>query len=84
MIKGVNMANYIVQEIQTNSENVTALLPPEVRATYGEAASLFYQKCGYAVISTVPIHTVVTYTDEGYVVPELRQSFKHPVAETTE
>lgn len=72
------MANFIVQEIQVNESGVAALLPPEVRTTLAEASSLFYQKCGYAVISSVPLHTVVTYTDEGYVVQGLRQSFRHP------
>lgn len=73
------MANYIIQEIQTNENNVTSLLPSEVRTNYNDAASLFYQKCGFAVISSVFSHTVVVYTDEGYVVPELRATFKHPV-----
>ena len=67
------MANFIIQEIQTNENNVTALLPAEI----SDAASLFYQKCGYAVISSVFSHTVVVYTDEGRVVPELRATFKH-------
>ena len=69
--------NFIVQEIQTDNEGNTALLPAEVRSTIEEASSLFYQKCGYAVISTVPIHTITTFTDEGFIVNDLHKCFKH-------
>lgn len=71
------MGNFIVQELQTDANGNTALLPAEVRSTIEDASSLFYQKCGYAVVSSVPIHTIVTYNDEGFVIPELRKCFKH-------
>ena len=71
------MANFIVQEIQVDANGTAALLPPEVRTSLAEASSLFYQKCGYAVVSSVPVHTIVTYTDEGLVVQGLRATFKH-------
>ena len=76
------MAKFIVQELQTDAQGNTVLLPAELKETFDEAASVFYYKCGFAVVSTVPIHTVITYTDEGFAIPELKKCFKHPVEET--
>ena len=67
---------YIVQEIQTNN-GTTALLPAIQKETRAEAESTFYTICGSAVISAVPVHTVMVYTDEGFVIPELTKCFKH-------
>ena len=67
---------YIIQEIQT-TDGIPAFLPAESYQDRKSAESAFYFKCGYAVISTVPVHTVMTYTEEGFAIPELTQCFKH-------
>lgn len=68
---------FIVQEIQTTN-GVPAFLPQEAYQTRKEAESAFYLKCGSAVISTVPVHTVMTYTEMGFAIPELTKCFEHP------
>lgn len=67
---------YIIQEIQT-SNNVAAFLPPEQFPDRVAAESAFYLKCGAAVISQVPIHTIMTYTEEGFQIKELTKCFAH-------
>ena len=67
---------YIIQEIQTGTEG-TALLPPVQRENRNEAESAFYIACGYAAVSTVPVHTVMVFTEEGFAIPELTKCFKH-------
>lgn len=62
------MANFIVQEIQTDSQNVTALLPPEVRATYNEAESAYFTTLAAAAISSVEVHSVLLIGDHGNTV----------------
>lgn len=74
---------YIIQEIQTTAGQ-PAFLPQEAYQTRAEAESAFYLKCGSAVISTVPVHTVMTYTEEGFGIPELTKCFKHEVQPTPE
>lgn len=70
------MANYIVQEIQTTG-NTTVLATPETYSTRQAAESAFYLKCGSAVISSVPKHTIMVYTEEGFVIEELVKCFDH-------
>ena len=70
--------NYILQEIQTNGDT-TALVAPVVYPTREAAESAFYTTCGFAVVSTVEVHTVMVYTQEGFPIPELTKCFKHPV-----
>lgn len=67
---------YIVQEIQTNN-NVATFLPPEQYQTRESAESAFYLKCGSACISNVEVHTIMTFTEEGFVIQELNKCFKH-------
>lgn len=69
---------FICQEIQTNN-NVAVFLPPEQYQTRPALESAFYLKCGSAVISSVEIHTVMCFTEEGFVIPELTKCFKHDV-----
>jgi len=69
---------YIIQEIQTTG-GVPAFLPQEAYQTREAAESAFYLKCGSAVISAVPVHTVMMYTEEGFAIPELTKCFKHEV-----
>ena len=68
--------NYIVQEMQTTG-NTTALVAPVVYPNRPEAESAFYTTCGAAVVSSVPVHTVMVYTEEGFPIPELIKCFKH-------
>ena len=68
---------FIVQEIQT-SNGSTALVTPAQYPTREQAESAFYTACGYAVVSQVEEHTVMVYTHEGFVIPELTKCFKHP------
>lgn len=67
---------YIIQEIQTTNGQ-PAFLPQESYQTREQAESAFYFKCGYAVVSTVPVHTIMTYTEEGFAIEELTKCFKH-------
>ena len=69
---------YIIQEIQT-TDDVPAFLPQESYQDRASAESAFYFKCGYAVASAVPVHTVMTYTEEGFAIKELTKCFKHGV-----
>jgi len=71
---------FIIQEIQT-TDGTPAFLPQESYQTRELAESAFYLKCGSAVISSVPVHTVMTYTEEGFCIPELTKCFKHEAAE---
>lgn len=70
---------YIIQELQTNN-GTTAFLPAEQKATRPEAESVFYMKCGSACVSNVEKHTIMTYTEEGFLIPELTKCFKHEPA----
>lgn len=74
---------YIIQEIQTTNGQ-PAFLPPEAYQDRKSAESAFYLKCGSAVISTVPVHTVMCYTEEGFCIEELTKCFKHPETTTPE
>ena len=67
---------YIVQEIQTTGSNVS-LLPAEVYPTREAAESAYFFKCGAAVVSSVPVHTVMVFTEEGFPVKELIKCFEH-------
>lgn len=67
---------YIIQEIQT-ANNTPAFLPAEVKANRTDAESTVYMKWAAATVSTVPVHTIITYTEEGFVIPELTKCFKH-------
>lgn len=67
---------YIVQEIQTTG-GVATFLPPEQYLERSAAESAFYLKCGAACVSSIPIHTIITYTEEGYQIKELTKCFMH-------
>ena len=77
------MANYILQEIQTNN-GTTALVTPVIYPNREQAESAFYTTCGSAVISQVETHTVMVYTEEGFPIPELTKCFKHTPAPVPE
>ena len=71
---------YIIQEIQTTNGTAT-FLPIEQSVNRLEAESVFHLKCGAAAVSNVPIHTVITYTEEGFPIPELTKCYKHAPAQ---
>ena len=56
---------YIVQEIQTDAEGNVALLPAVVKNSRQEGESEYYIKLGYAAISSVVIHSVIMYNQDG-------------------
>ena len=56
---------YIVQEIQTDAEGNVALLPAVVKNSRQEGESEYYIKLGYAAISSVTIHSVIMYNQDG-------------------
>ena len=68
---------FIIQEMQTNALGEVVFLPAEQRQTREDAESVFYYTCGAAVVSAVPVHTVMTFTEEGFAIPELTKCFKH-------
>lgn len=57
---------YIIQEIQTNAEGITAFVPPAQTDDRNEADSIFYARASAAAISNVTIHTVTLETNEGF------------------
>lgn len=69
---------YLIKEFQTDLNGVTTELPVIAKATRMEAESEYHIKAGYAAISTVPIHTVMMFTEEGFqVMPPV--CYKHDV-----
>ena len=51
---------FILQEIQAQDDGIhAAFLPPETRETRSEIESVFYQKCAFACVSDIPIHTIM-------------------------
>lgn len=55
---------YIVQEVQTNSENQISILSYQYE-TINEADSKFYLILSSAAVSTLPVHSAVLMTNEG-------------------
>lgn len=68
---------FVLQEMQADGEDHVAFLPQVVRETRPEIESVFYQACASAVVSSVPVHTVMVYTEEGFLIPDLTKCFKH-------
>ena len=68
---------YIIQEMQTDQYGITAFLPAVQKQHYDEAESEFYYKCGAAAVSSVPLHAVMTYTEDARAIPELCKAFRH-------
>ena len=69
---------YIIQEIQTDANGSVAMLPPVVKQTQNEAESEYHIKLGYAAISSVAVHAVAMFTEEGF--PLLHGCYKHASA----
>ena len=56
---------YIITEMQTDAEGVTAFLEDQKDNMY-EAESVYFTKLASAAISNVPLHTVVLMTNDGF------------------
>ena len=56
---------YIIQEYQTDENNVTEIATPVTKAEEDAALGAFYQACSYAAVSKVPIHTVCLTNEIG-------------------
>ena len=70
---------YIVIEIQKNADGVVS----NIVTTYEnmrEAESHYHSVLASAAISTLPIHSVIILTEEGF--PVTYQCYKHETAET--
>lgn len=74
------MANYILQEMQTTN-GTTALIPAVVYTDRAQAESAFHMVCASACLSSVPVHTVAVFTEEGFQIPELTRCYKHNAVE---
>ena len=68
---------FIIKEIQTNHEGEATFPQDIVAATRPEIESVFYQKCAVASVSTVAIHTIMVFNEEGRVFTDLTRCFKH-------
>lgn len=60
------MLKYYIFEIQGNENGAFAHLVYNAD-TYNNAESIFYDKCHYAAISTLPVHTVILCDSDGAV-----------------
>ena len=68
------MKDYIVIEIQRNSDGTMAVLS-DTYEDVASARSSFYTKCGIAVLSNVLIHSLVLMNNAGNVIEQ--KSFRH-------
>ena len=72
---------YVVQEMQYDGTNM-AMLPPVLKDTRNEADSAFYSILSFAAVSDVKRHTVIMYTDQGFLI--MAKSYDHglePISE---
>ena len=65
---------YVVIEIQTGASVATIVTQHETRQA---AEGKFHQVLAAAAISSVPVHSAVMMTDEGF--PLRNECYKHPV-----
>lgn len=66
---------YIIHEYQTNTEGVTAVVPPVTKTKQAEAYNGYYTSCAAAAISSVPYHTVMLCYHNGNVIES--KMFEH-------
>lgn len=57
--------NYIVIEMQTNAQGQTAIVTPAVYSDAVQAEAAFLEKCMYARLSGLPVHSVSLLDQEG-------------------
>lgn len=57
---------YIIQELQTNTEGLTVVVPAVRKTSIEEADNEFYTKAAYSAISAVSRHAVSMFTNEGF------------------
>lgn len=60
--------NYIVIEMQTNAQGQTAIVTPAVYSDAVQAEAAFLEKCMYARLSGLPMHSVVLLGQDGKAV----------------
>ena len=72
---------YRVLELQTNSENVTAMIDHGDKIDRNEAESKLHAVAQFAAISEIPIHTVVILNAEGEKIK--KEVYKHEKKEKT-
>lgn len=65
---------YIVIELQKNAEGVVSNIVTAF-ATLAEAESKYYTILASAAISTVPVHSAIIVSEEGF--PVKHQCYKH-------
>ena len=65
---------YIVIEIQKNTEGVVANIVT-AHTTLAEAESKFYTILASAAINSVPVHSAIIVSEEGF--PVKHQCYKH-------
>ena len=65
---------YIVIELQKNAEGVVSNIVTE-HATLAEAESKYYSILASAAVSTVPVHSAIIVSEEGF--PVKHQCYKH-------
>lgn len=70
---------YIVMEIQNSGTVATIVTQHDTR---NEAESKFHQILFSAAISSVPVHSAVMLTDEGFLLRN--ECYKHPAEEPEE
>lgn len=72
---------YIVQEIQT-FENGTVSTPAYAYDTISSAERQFHMLVAGAVVSELPVHTIIMMTNDGRQIE--RKSYRHEVQPTEE
>lgn len=65
---------YIVIELQKNTEGHVANIVTE-HPTLAEAESKYYSVLAAAAISTIPVHSAIIVSEEGF--PVKHQCYKH-------
>lgn len=65
---------YIVIELQKNTEGVVSNIVTSYN-TLAEAESKFYSVLAAAAVSTVPVHSAVIVSEEGF--PVANKCYKH-------
>jgi len=65
---------YIVMELQKNPEGAVSNIVTDHK-TLAEAESKFYSVLASAAVSTVPVHSAILVSEEGF--PVKHQCYKH-------
>ena len=71
------MITYIILEMQTDKAGVTAFVTPAQFSSDADAWAEYYLRLHYAVLSSVPLHTVMLCTSDGRLIQS--KSYVHDV-----